>query len=101
MTITDSEVMFSTTGGCGLVALAVLQIIGGKPVLWKDLDDNAIHAAVRFNGQLIHLGSRESGYEVVSTDELERAIREDFSNDDDDENREIARKIAKKITSDF
>ena len=40
--------------------------------------DDAVHAAVKLDGQVIHLGDDDSGFVAVSMDEFRRACREDF-----------------------
>ena len=66
-----------TMGGCGLLALAILKRRGGTPVLRYE-DGSATHAAVRLDGQLIHLGDDDERLSEVTIDELRRACREDF-----------------------
>ena len=67
-----------TMGGCGLVALAILKRRGGTPLLRYDADGCAVHAAVRLDGQLVHLGDDDSRFLEVTGEELRRAVREDF-----------------------
>ena len=67
-----------THGGCGWLALAVIRRRGGVPMIRYGRDGTAKHAAVRLDGQLIHLGDDEEGFQEVTFDELRRACREDF-----------------------
>lgn len=66
-----------TMGGCGLVALAIIRRRGGAPMLRYD-DGCAVHAAVRLDGQVVHLGDDDDGLVDVTIDELRRAVREDL-----------------------
>ena len=67
-----------TMGGCGLLALAVLKRHGGTALLRYDTDGCATHAAVRLDGQMVHLGDDDSRFREVTVEELRRAVREDF-----------------------
>jgi hypothetical protein len=66
-----------TIGGCGLLALAILKRRGGTPLLRYE-DGCAVHAAVRLDGELVHLGDDDSRLTEVTEGELRRAVREDF-----------------------
>ena len=98
----ERKIEIATTGGCGLVALEVLRLRPtGIPVLWYDEDGNAVHAAVKIGRQLVHLGSRETGYIEVSVEELRRAVREDFNSDRPDATDQEIAEIASELVEDF
>jgi len=98
----DRKREIATQGGCGLIARAVLNLRpDGTPVLWYDRDGSAIHAAIKFGRQLVHLGSRETGYTETSADELNRAIAEDFYPDRLNLQEGEIEKLAAEIIEDF
>ena len=69
-----------THGGCGLLAMDIINKMGGTPLLRYDADGCAVHAAVKLNGEIIHLGDNDK-FREVSVAELQRACREDFEPD--------------------
>jgi len=74
----------ATMGGCGMLAMALMEKFPGATPLLRyspDGDGTAVHAAVLHDGELLHLGSIETGFVPVSMEELERACNEDFDPD--------------------
>jgi hypothetical protein len=72
-----------THGGCGLVVAEIVRRLGGTPLLRYDRDEPevAVHAAVRLDGQLVHLGDDDERFVEVSIEEFRRACEEDFMPD--------------------
>ena len=68
-----------TVGGCGLLALALVKRNPGSvPLLRRDRDGCATHAAVLLDGQIVHLGDDETRLEPVTLNELRESCKVDF-----------------------
>lgn len=102
MSDNDKKELF-TQGGCGILAQELLDVLpDSKPVLWKDRDGVPYHAAVIYNGRLLHYGDEEDGYKVVTRAELDDAVEYDFDPRIDKEKAIVlAKATAKKIASEL
>ena len=82
-----------THGACGVLAQELLDALpGSEPVLWRNKDGTAYHAAVLYNGRLLHYGDLDEGYVPATREELDDAVKYDFDPRMPDED---ARKYAK------
>lgn len=93
-----------TQGGCGILAQEILSVLGwaGTPVLWFRADGTCSHAAVLAGGRLLHLGDRETGYREATVEELNDAVRYDFTpRIPADECRALARALAAEMVAEL